>query len=133
MNWETDLRAADLGDDVKLELTCNCCVAVRFIAPEVILACKGGKHLYLDQVEAKARCAQRGVMASSAWPSSARARLVVLSAESHNQGMARAPNPKGPLFLKQYRSKLAILEEQHCVKVSTCLSTEVRRSDALNR
>lgn len=59
MNWKTELRAADLGDDVKLELTCKRCGAMRFIAPEVILARKGGGHLYLDQVEAKARCKQR--------------------------------------------------------------------------
>ncbi|MEY4160670.1 MAG: hypothetical protein RLZZ136_1291 [Pseudomonadota bacterium] len=60
MNWKTDLRAADLGDDVKLELTCKCCGAVRFLPAEMILARRGGKHLYLDQVEAKARCQQRG-------------------------------------------------------------------------
>lgn len=60
MNWKMNLRATDLGDDVKLELTCKRCGAVRFLAPETILARKGGAHLYLDQVEAKARCKQRG-------------------------------------------------------------------------
>lgn len=60
MNWKTGLRAADLGDDVKLELTCKRCGAVRFLPPEAILARRGGEHLYLDQVEAKARCKQRG-------------------------------------------------------------------------
>lgn len=60
MNWKTDLRAADLGDDVTLELTCKRCGAVRFLAPDAILARRSGRHLYLDQVEAKARCKQRG-------------------------------------------------------------------------
>lgn len=60
MNWKTDLRAADLGDDVRLELTCRRCGAVRFLLPETVLARRGGGHLYLDQVEARARCRQRG-------------------------------------------------------------------------
>lgn len=59
MNWKTDLRAADLGNDVKLELACKRCGAVRFLSPETILARRGGEHLYLDQVEEKARCKQR--------------------------------------------------------------------------
>jgi len=59
MNWKTDLRAADVGDDVKLELTCKRCGAVRFLLPEAILSRRGGEHLYLDQVEARARCKQR--------------------------------------------------------------------------
>lgn len=60
MNWKTDLRAADIGDDVKLELTCRRCGAVRLLAPEAILSRRDGKHLFLDQVEARARCKQRG-------------------------------------------------------------------------
>ncbi|MGD9664711.1 MAG: hypothetical protein AB7U34_05855 [Novosphingobium sp.] len=60
MNWKTDLRAVDLGDDVRLELTCKRCGAVRFLSPDAILARPVGKHLYLDQVEARARCRQRG-------------------------------------------------------------------------
>ncbi|MET4133636.1 hypothetical protein ABIE62_002788 [Porphyrobacter sp. MBR-155] len=60
MNWKTDLRAADLGNDVRLELTCKRCGAVRFLSPDVILAHHSGRHLYLDQVEVRARCKQRG-------------------------------------------------------------------------
>lgn len=60
MNWKTDLKAADLGDDVRLELTCKRCGAVRFLLPDTILARRDGRQLYLDQVEAKARCKQRG-------------------------------------------------------------------------
>ena len=60
MNWKTDLRAADLGDDVRLELTCKRCGAVRFLSSDAILARSGGRHLYLDQVETRARCRQRG-------------------------------------------------------------------------
>lgn len=60
MNWKTALRAADLGDDVRLELTCKRCGAVRFLSFDVILARPDGRHLYLDQVEARARCRQRG-------------------------------------------------------------------------
>lgn len=60
MNWKTDLRATDLGDDVRLELTCKRCGAVRFLSSDAILARSGGRHLYLDQVETRARCRQRG-------------------------------------------------------------------------
>jgi len=60
MNWKTHLRAADLGNDVRLELTCRKCGAVRYLAPDTILARNGGNQLYLDQVETRARCRQRG-------------------------------------------------------------------------
>lgn len=60
MNWKTELCATDLGNDVRLELTCKRCGAVRFLAPEEILSHRSGKHLFLDQVEARARCRQRG-------------------------------------------------------------------------
>lgn len=60
MNWKTSLRAADLDADMRLELTCKKCGAVRFLASETILARPGGRNLYLDEVEARARCKQRG-------------------------------------------------------------------------
>ncbi len=60
MNWKTDLRATDLGDDVRLELSCRRCGAVRFLSPAEILARRGASQLYLDQIEARARCRQRG-------------------------------------------------------------------------
>lgn len=60
MNWKTELRAGDLGDDARLELTCKKCGAVRYLAAEAILARRGGDQLFLDQVEARARCRQRG-------------------------------------------------------------------------
>jgi len=60
MNWKTDLRAADLGDDARLELTCRACGAVRYLVPDAILARRGGAQLFLDEVEARARCRQRG-------------------------------------------------------------------------
>lgn len=60
MSWKTDLRAGDLGDDVRLELTCRKCGAVRFLDPADVLARKEGRYLYLDQVEMRARCRQRG-------------------------------------------------------------------------
>lgn len=60
MNWKTDLRADDLGCDVRLELTCKKCGAVRFLSAETILARRNGSQLYLDQVEARSRCRQRG-------------------------------------------------------------------------
>lgn len=60
MSWKTDLRAGDLGDDVKLELSCRRCGAVRFLTAGDILARRSGAQLYLDQVEARARCRQRG-------------------------------------------------------------------------
>ncbi len=60
MNWKTDLRPADLGDDVRLELTCKRCGALRLLSSDAILARPAGKHFYLDHVEARARCRQRG-------------------------------------------------------------------------
>lgn len=60
MNWKTNLRAGDLGDAVRLELSCKKCGAARFLTPQTILARRGGDQLYLYQVEARARCKQRG-------------------------------------------------------------------------
>lgn len=60
MNWKTSLRAGDLGADQRLELACKKCGAVRYLEPGVILARRGGDQLCLGQVEARARCTQRG-------------------------------------------------------------------------
>ena len=62
MNWKTDLRAADLGDDARLKLTYQTCGAVRYLAPETILARRGGAQLFLDEVKSRARCRQRGCL-----------------------------------------------------------------------
>ena len=60
MNWRTSLRADDLGDEQRIELSCRKCGAVRFLEPSVILKRRGGDQLSLGQVEARARCTQRG-------------------------------------------------------------------------
>lgn len=60
MNWKTCLRAGDLGDDTRLELTCRTCGAVRYLEGSAILARRGGDQLYMDQIEARAKCTQRG-------------------------------------------------------------------------
>jgi len=60
VTWKTTLRAGDLGAETKLELSCRRCGAVRFLTAGDILARRAGAHLYLDQVEARARCRQRG-------------------------------------------------------------------------
>jgi len=60
MNWKTSLRADDVGADQRIELSCRKCGAVRYLEPSVILARRGGNQLSLGQVEARARCTQRG-------------------------------------------------------------------------
>ena len=60
MNWKTSLRARDVGADQRVELACRKCGAVRYLEPAAILARRGGDQLSLGQVEARARCTQRG-------------------------------------------------------------------------
>ena len=60
MNWKTSLRANDVGADQRIELSCRKCGAVRYLEPVSILARRGGNQLSLGQVEARARCTQRG-------------------------------------------------------------------------
>jgi hypothetical protein len=60
MNWKTSLRAGDVGVEQRVELSCRKCGAVRYLEPAVILARRGGDQLSLGQVEARARCTQRG-------------------------------------------------------------------------
>ena len=60
MNWRTSLRAGDVGAEHRLELSCRKCGAVRYLESAAILARRGGDQLTLGQVEARARCTQRG-------------------------------------------------------------------------
>lgn len=64
MNWKTSLRAGDVGAEQRIELSCRKCGAVRYLEPAAILARRGGDQLSLGQVEARARCTQRGCKAA---------------------------------------------------------------------
>lgn len=60
MNWKSSLRAGDVGQEQRIELSCRKCGAVRYLEPSAILARRAGDQLSLEQVEARARCTQRG-------------------------------------------------------------------------
>lgn len=60
MNWRTNIQIRDLEADERLEVTCRKCGKFRWITGEELQARKGMEHLTLREVEARARCRQRG-------------------------------------------------------------------------
>lgn len=60
MNWKSSLQVLDLELGDRLELTCRICGHVRYLTGATLLARRGATQLYLDQVERRARCTQRG-------------------------------------------------------------------------
>lgn len=60
MNWKSSLQVLDLEPGDRLELTCRTCGHVRYLTGATLLARRGAAQLYLDQVESRARCTQRG-------------------------------------------------------------------------
>ncbi|WP_370178224.1 hypothetical protein [Alteriqipengyuania sp.] len=59
-NWKTKLRGGDLDKGARLELLCRKCGQVRYLTHADLEARKGALGLYLDQIEARARCRKRG-------------------------------------------------------------------------
>jgi hypothetical protein len=60
MNWKSAIQVRDLALDDRLELTCRKCGHLRYLTGKALQARKGAAMLYLDEVEARARCTQRG-------------------------------------------------------------------------
>lgn len=60
MSWLDTLQVRDLDPKDRFELTCRQCGKVRFITAGEVLARGDYKHLWLSEVQARARCRQRG-------------------------------------------------------------------------
>lgn len=60
MSWKARLQVLDLNDGDRIELTCRLCGRVRWLAAAELQARKGAARLTLAEVEARARCRQRG-------------------------------------------------------------------------
>lgn len=60
MNWKMALQVRDLAPEDRLELTCRKCGHLRYLTGKALQARKGASQLYLDEVETRARCTQRG-------------------------------------------------------------------------
>lgn len=60
MSWLDAIQLRDLDADVRIELTCRTCGKVRFVTPAQLLALGDFGHLWLSEVQARARCKQRG-------------------------------------------------------------------------
>ncbi|NBC37212.1 hypothetical protein GTZ99_11655 [Novosphingobium sp. FSY-8] len=60
MSWLDAIQLRDLDADTRLELTCRVCGKVRFVTPAQLLALGDFGHLWLSEVQTRARCKQRG-------------------------------------------------------------------------
>jgi hypothetical protein len=66
VSWLDAIQLRDLDADARLELTCRACGKVRFVTPAQLLALGDFGHLWLSEVQARARCKQRGCKARCA-------------------------------------------------------------------
>lgn len=60
MSWLDAIQLRDLDAGARIELTCRACGKVRFVTPAQLLALGDFGHLWLSEVQARARCKQRG-------------------------------------------------------------------------
>ena len=60
MNWRSNIQVLDLEPDDRLELTCRSCGRMRWLTATELLARREAARLTLGEVEARARCRQRG-------------------------------------------------------------------------
>ena len=60
MNWKTNLQLIDLDENQPIEVTCGKCGYGYYERPSDLLQRDGFKYAYLDEVEAKLKCEQRG-------------------------------------------------------------------------
>ncbi len=59
-NWKTTIKVGDLADDQKLELICQKCKRLAYADRAMLCEKIDRSQLYLDEIEAKARCKGRG-------------------------------------------------------------------------
>ncbi|ODU68775.1 MAG: hypothetical protein ABT11_15120 [Novosphingobium sp. SCN 66-18] len=60
MSWLDTVQLGDFDAGARLELTCRHCGKVRFVTVGELLARGDFGRLWLSEVEARARCRQRG-------------------------------------------------------------------------
>ncbi|MEO0384196.1 MAG: hypothetical protein AAF234_11660 [Pseudomonadota bacterium] len=60
MSWKSNIQLRDLADNQRLEFTCKKCGHTRYLKATDLLDVTGAMYLYLDEVESRARCNQRG-------------------------------------------------------------------------
>jgi hypothetical protein len=60
VSWLDAIQLRDLDAETRLELTCRTCGKVRFVTPAHLLTLGDFGHLWLSEVQARARCKQRG-------------------------------------------------------------------------
>jgi hypothetical protein len=68
VSWLDAIQLRDLDAETRLELTCRTCGKVRFVTPAHLLTLGDFGHLWLSEVQARARCKQRGCKARCALP-----------------------------------------------------------------
>lgn len=60
MSWKSNIQVRDLADSQRLEFTCQKCGHNRYLKVSDLLDVADVMFLYLDEVESRARCNQRG-------------------------------------------------------------------------
>ncbi len=59
MSWKTELKAADLEPERRIEVTCKRCGKMRYIRAEQVASYPPLSQSYLDEVERALRCRDR--------------------------------------------------------------------------
>ena len=60
MNWKRNIQVLDLEPGVRLELVCRKCGNLRWLTGQELLERQSARYLYLEDVERRGRCRQRG-------------------------------------------------------------------------
>lgn len=60
MNWKRNIQVLDLEPEDRLELVCRKCNKLRWLTGKELLDRADAKYLWLEDVERRARCRQRG-------------------------------------------------------------------------
>lgn len=60
MSWKANIQVRDLAESQRLEFTCKKCGHTRYLKATDLLNVTDALYLYLDEVERRARCNQRG-------------------------------------------------------------------------
>lgn len=60
MSWKTEIQLIDLGNEQKLEVTCNTCGHSRYENTHVLASKQGMAYDYLDEVEGNLICHNQG-------------------------------------------------------------------------
>ncbi len=56
MNWKKELKVSDLSPDDLLEVICKKCGNGRYLTQSQLLAMRGMRHAYIDEVEKGLEC-----------------------------------------------------------------------------